>query len=161
MHRAAARRWRLTVKAVLDEQKAKARESLREASALFTRPSDEGDTVVRLPYTLRGISTDAHITYVLHPVEDGTESAGFKESQEKQGDMDAEIEGQSERVASSWQWWRVDFSPSNSKPVSKMASQPVSFDPVAEGTFALVPSRVDSRDSTSRREVSCCCNEAS
>ncbi|KAI9772978.1 MAG: hypothetical protein M1840_008860 [Geoglossum simile] len=76
----------------LKEQKEKARASLQELSALLTQPSDDPENSPRLRYTLRGIATLPHITYVLLPISES----------ETGNTPDAILRGQ--------QWWKINFS---------------------------------------------------
>ncbi|KAI9786826.1 MAG: hypothetical protein M1839_005057 [Geoglossum umbratile] len=75
----------------LEEQKEKAKASLQELSALLTQPSDNPENSPHLRYTLRGITTLPHITYVLIPIAEGETST-----------PDAALRGE--------QWWKITFS---------------------------------------------------
>ncbi|KAI9837545.1 MAG: hypothetical protein M1819_007196 [Sarea resinae] len=86
---------------VLDEQKEKARASLRDLSRLLTDESEDVELKPKQRYTLRGVSTEPHITYVLHAL-----------------DEDAN-DNTPDAVARKEQWWRICYSASESKPVSK------------------------------------------
>lgn len=110
---------------VLDEQKEMARASLKEVSALLTRPSNERGTSPLHAYTLRGVSTDPYITYVLRAVdnEDGAVD-GTAERESTEGVVDGEPAQRGSTMG--YQWWRILFSTSDAKPVTKMASQIIS-----------------------------------
>ena len=82
----------LTFYIALEEQKEKAKASLQELSTLLTQPSDDPENSPHLRYTLRGVTTLPHITYVLLPISDG----------ETGNTPDAVLRGQ--------QWWKINFS---------------------------------------------------
>lgn len=81
----------------LEEQKVLTLEMYRKVTQQLTQPSSSPLDSPRRKYTLRGVSTKAHITYVLRPVVkdlvdfecDNTENA---------------------KEDSCWQWWRISFS---------------------------------------------------
>ncbi|KAH0538601.1 hypothetical protein FGG08_004802 [Glutinoglossum americanum] len=76
----------------LEEQKEKAKASLQELSTLLTQPSDDPENSPQMRYTLRGVTTLPHITYVLLPISEG----------ETGNTPDAISRGQ--------QWWKINFS---------------------------------------------------
>lgn len=98
----------------LDEQKDKARESLAEISAVLTRPSDDPKINPRRRYTLRGVSTEPHITYVLCAMEgeDANNASVNQENREEGHEM----------ATKNYQWWRMSFTSGDSNPVSKTVS---------------------------------------
>ncbi|KAI9844129.1 MAG: hypothetical protein M1838_002311 [Thelocarpon superellum] len=85
---------------VLQERKEQARESLRELSALLTKPSPHPALNPQHRYTLRGVGTDPHITYVLYPASESTGTSG--------------------RAVQEYQWWRLSYSATDSTPVTKV-----------------------------------------
>ncbi|KAH0562569.1 hypothetical protein GP486_002753 [Trichoglossum hirsutum] len=76
----------------LDEQKEMARESLQELCTLLTQPSDDPEKSPTLRYTLRGVTTLPHITYVLLPISEG------------------ETGNTPDAISRGHQWWKVNFS---------------------------------------------------
>ncbi|KAI9791947.1 MAG: hypothetical protein M1816_003216 [Peltula sp. TS41687] len=99
--------------ASLEEQKDKAKESLAEISVVLARPSNDPKINPKHRYTLRGVSTEPHITYVLCTVQD-EESNNSTLNQATQ-----EVAGQGPGTQS-YQWWRMSFTSGESNPVSKM-----------------------------------------
>jgi hypothetical protein len=69
-----------------------ARASLQELCTLLTQPSDDPEKSPNLRYTLRGVTTLPHITYILLPISEG----------ETGNTPDAISRGQ--------QWWKINFS---------------------------------------------------
>ncbi|KAI9826835.1 MAG: hypothetical protein M1832_005774 [Thelocarpon impressellum] len=86
----------------LEEQKEKARQRLREISSLMTEPHEDPDLNPTHRYTLRGVSTDPHVTYVLYP--------GTLESPPDPDDPNPR----------EYQWWRLSYASKDAKPVTKM-----------------------------------------
>ncbi|KAI9677494.1 MAG: hypothetical protein M1817_006448 [Caeruleum heppii] len=89
----------------LEDQKEAARRSLNELSTLLTDPvGQDEDTKKPRPkhrYTLRGVSTEPSVTYVLYPVDTSPRT-----------DEDEDRPQQ-------WQWWRISFSTTDVKAVMK------------------------------------------
>jgi hypothetical protein len=79
----------------LEEQRQKAIETLRSYSKTLTEPSASADGPPKCTYTLRGVCTAPHITYVLR-----------RHSSGKTGDAMQEGNG----PVHDWQWWRISFS---------------------------------------------------
>jgi len=79
----------------LESRKQGAIEALRGYSKILTEPSTSADEPPLHKYTLRGVCTQPHITYVLRPRENAQES-------------DA-------RTDDEWQWWRISFSTEDAK----------------------------------------------
>ncbi|GAB7360178.1 hypothetical protein MBLNU230_g7940t1 [Neophaeotheca triangularis] len=80
----------------LASEKEKTRKAISEMSK--TPPPELQSHGLKYRYTLRGVSTKPHITYVLHPAED-PDSA--EDAMETQQDDDTTPPG--------WQWWRIDY----------------------------------------------------
>ena len=81
----------------LDQQQQQILETVQEVSKQLTRPSSSFGEPPTNKYTLRGVSTKPHITYVLRPaVQDLIDLEG-----------DVELEDTSD---SGWQWWRISWS---------------------------------------------------
>ncbi|KZF22610.1 hypothetical protein L228DRAFT_260776 [Xylona heveae TC161] len=87
----------------LEKQREEAHNMLKDLSTLLTQPNDnDPQQSPTEKYTLRGVSTDPQITYVLCPCDpEATDST-----------PDAENRG--------WQWWKLSYTPTDSKPVSKV-----------------------------------------
>ena len=79
----------------MESRKKGAIEALRGYSKILTEPSASPDEPPHHKYTLRGVCTQPHITYVLRPRENAQES-------------DA-------RTDDEWQWWRISFSTEDAK----------------------------------------------
>ncbi len=88
----------------LEKRRDEARDQLRTLSQLLTKPSNDPEEPPHNKYTLRGVSTEPHITYVL-----------------QQLDPD-EIDYSHDAEATGWQWWRISYSTVDAKPVSTTAS---------------------------------------
>ncbi|KAL1980232.1 hypothetical protein VTN96DRAFT_4437 [Rasamsonia emersonii] len=84
----------------LEDQRQKALETLRSYSKTLTEPSASADEPPKHRYTLRGVCTAPHVTYVLR------RSASNKPE-------DAMEEGNGR--ADDWQWWRISFSTDDEK----------------------------------------------
>ena len=69
-------------------------ESLRGYSKILTEPSASPDEPPYHKYTLRGVCTEPHVTYVLRPQEDTSGDSSH---------------------ADEWQWWRISFSTEDAK----------------------------------------------
>lgn len=110
---------------MLDEQKDKARESLKEVSALLTGPSSEPSTHPKHPYTLRGVSTEPHITYVLCPVAEQAENMDVEKTEGQPTEGEPGVEQPPQRPAQ-YEWWRISTSSSDSSNMTKMASHAIS-----------------------------------
>lgn len=91
----------------LEESKEQALQKMRELSRLYTEPSDNADEPPTNRFTLRGISTNPTTTYVL---------ANPNTSEDL---LDTEV--------ADWQWWRIEYSSGEAKPVSNTvrASSPL------------------------------------
>ncbi|KAH8701803.1 hypothetical protein BGW36DRAFT_289204 [Talaromyces proteolyticus] len=84
----------------LETEKQEARDSLRKYSKIFTEPSASDDQSPHRKYTLRGVCTAPHVTFVLRRnSHDGSEDLIEME------DTNAE----------EWQWWRISFSADDAK----------------------------------------------
>ncbi|KFZ24563.1 hypothetical protein V502_00948 [Pseudogymnoascus sp. VKM F-4520 (FW-2644)] len=101
------------LKALSDERE-KARESLRELSKLYTRPATEAGQPPIHKYTLCGVSTSNHITYVRRRAEPDLI------------EMDLDADGTAKDAD---QWWKIEYSPSGSQQVNvvKVAQTEVLF----------------------------------
>ncbi|KAI9721532.1 MAG: hypothetical protein M1812_002294 [Candelaria pacifica] len=91
---------------LLDHQKEIVRAELRKLSAMLTEPSSDPEKPPHHLYTLRGVSTEPHITYVLRPLEATT------------------ADRTPDAVARGWQWWKLSYFTTETKPMSKTASPP-------------------------------------
>ena len=70
-------------------------DTLRNYSKILTEPSESPTEPPYHKYTLRGVCTEPHITYVLRPREGATSSES--------------------RADDEWQWWRISFSTDDAK----------------------------------------------
>ncbi|KIM94930.1 hypothetical protein OIDMADRAFT_184043 [Oidiodendron maius Zn] len=87
----------------LNEEKEKARDTLRELSKLYTEPSEDPAQPVLHRYTLRGISISKSIMYISTQAEPDLIDMDLNRDQTKSnGD----------------QWWRISYSTSGSTPFS-------------------------------------------
>ncbi|KAE8153316.1 hypothetical protein BDV25DRAFT_149798 [Aspergillus avenaceus] len=75
----------------LEKRKESAIEALRNYTNILTEPSSSGLSPHH-KYTLRGVCTEPHVTYLLRP--------------DQRGDM----EDSESTAVDGWQWWRVSFS---------------------------------------------------
>jgi hypothetical protein len=83
----------------LNEEKEKARDTLRELSKLYTEPSEDPTESALHRYTLRGISTSKDIMYICTQAEPDLIDMDLNRDQAKpNGD----------------QWWRIIYSTSGS-----------------------------------------------
>ena len=89
---------------VLEDSKAQKLENLRDVSKLLTKPSADPDTSPKHKYTLRGVSTNHNTTYVLERT--------------RPEDEDDLLSAE----ASDWQWWKITFSPGDTKPITYTVS---------------------------------------
>ncbi|KAL4888827.1 ubiquitin interaction motif protein [Aspergillus ambiguus] len=80
----------------LERRKHDAMETLRNYSSTLTEPPASPKGPSHHKYTLRGVCTEPHITYVLRPYD----------SKSDPGDDDSEPR---------WQWWRISFSTEDAK----------------------------------------------
>lgn len=105
----------LTICTALEEQKEKARHSLREVSAMLTAPSENPQFNPKHRYKLRGVSTDPNITYILGRVEEASDNALDSEPYGEDGIAvdDSTMEEQ---------WWRISYSSADTKPMQKTVS---------------------------------------
>lgn len=69
-------------------------ESLRGYSKILTEPSGSPNEPPFHKYTLRGVCTEPHVTYVLRPQEDTSGDGSHPDE---------------------WQWWRISFSTEDAK----------------------------------------------
>lgn len=69
-------------------------ESLRNYSKILTEPSESPDEPPYHKYTLRGVCTEPHVTYVLRPQENSSGNGSHTDE---------------------WQWWRISFSTEDAK----------------------------------------------
>ncbi len=81
----------------LDEQKERTLELYRKVAQQLTQPSENLLDAPSHKYTLRGVSTQPHITYVLRPAVQDLMDFGVEEDIEQTDN-------------SEWQWWRISFS---------------------------------------------------
>jgi hypothetical protein len=89
----------------LEEQKERALEVYRSVAQQLTQPSSDPTEPPTHKYTLRGVSTKPHVTYVLRPVLEDLMDVG--------DDNNGEINGEQSGISGSeraWQWWRISFS---------------------------------------------------
>ena len=88
---------------MLESRQQEAREALRKFSKVLTEPTSPDEQSPYSPYfkySLRGVCTAPHITYVLRPSHDS-----------KSEDL-IDLE---ESSPSPWQWWRISFSKDDAK----------------------------------------------
>ena len=81
----------------LGEQKERTLELYRKVAQQLTQPSENPSDPPNLKYTLRGVSTKPHITYVLRPA--------VQDLMDFEGD-----EAGAQTDDAQWQWWRISFS---------------------------------------------------
>ena len=89
----------------LEEQKERTREVYRSVAQQLTNPSSDPEEPPTHKYTLRGVSTKPHITYVLRSVVEDLMEVG--------GDDDGGVKSEISVVGKDeapWQWWRISFS---------------------------------------------------
>jgi hypothetical protein len=89
----------------LEEQKERALEIYRSVAQQLTQPSSDPTEPPTHKYTLRGVSTKPHVTYVLRPVLEDLMDVG--------DDNNGEVNGEPNGIGKSetaWQWWRISFS---------------------------------------------------
>ncbi len=87
-----------------EEVRDRAQEKLRQISQLYTTPSDDPKQPPHEKYSLRGVSTSANVVYVLE--------------QTKPDDEDDILS----TVAKDWQWWKIEYLSTETKPVVPKAS---------------------------------------
>ncbi|KAL5332666.1 hypothetical protein BJX70DRAFT_383526 [Aspergillus crustosus] len=92
----------------LDEQQQKALESLRNCSKYLTEPSTSPGEPPVHKYTLRGVCTEPHVTYVLR--------------RSTSDNIDAEP------TPDGYQWWRISFSIEDAKSQARDSSAPKNAD---------------------------------
>lgn len=92
---------------ILAEEKAKAQKAISELSK-STIPALEGQEA-QYRYTLRGVATKPHITYVLRPktAEEGQGQA--TEHNEEMQDAPASVYDEENTTPTGFQWWRIDY----------------------------------------------------
>lgn len=91
-------------------EKQEARNTLRNYSKILTEPSTSPEDSPHYKYTLRGICTAPHVTYVL-------KKKNFAQAEEDLIEME-------EKKPEEWQWWRISFSTDDAK--TQQASKPES-----------------------------------
>lgn len=84
--------------------KEKAREKLNEFSKLYTKPSDNPEVHPRHKYMLRGVCSLANAMYVLERTQPDDENDILSSE------------------PTDWQWWKIGFIGTDSKPVSRTVS---------------------------------------
>ncbi|KAF7503073.1 hypothetical protein GJ744_004355 [Endocarpon pusillum] len=102
--------------AELELMREELRACFRAMTAELTSPKDEPSLSPTHKYTLRGVSTKPHITYVLRPIAEASQ----------QSEADCSVSGQ-------WQWWRIALSSEEAKSENSAAygAQPQSV-PLSE-----------------------------
>ncbi|KAK2795274.1 hypothetical protein FQN52_006204 [Onygenales sp. PD_12] len=83
----------------LEERKQRAIQTLRDTSKQFTNPSDDSAISPHRKYTLRGVCTQPHITYVLR----------------RSSKKEPETAASTSPTPDVWQWWRISFSVDDEK----------------------------------------------
>jgi hypothetical protein len=86
----------------LEEQKERTLEVYRSVTQQFTQPSSDPNEPPTHRYTLRGVSTKPHITYVLRPV--------VEDLMDVSDDNSGEAKDEFSAGETAWQWWRISFS---------------------------------------------------
>lgn len=86
----------------LDQEKEKARSSLRELSKLYTEPSEKQNQPPVHKYTLRGVSVNNYLTYIKRKAEPDLIDM----------DLGAEVPKEMD------EWWKIEYFVSGSKPVN-------------------------------------------
>ncbi|KAB8274833.1 hypothetical protein BDV30DRAFT_225461 [Aspergillus minisclerotigenes] len=81
----------------LVQRRERAIETLRGYTKILTEPSDVSGKTPHYKYTLRGVCTEPHVTYVLRP-SGHTEMADTEPT-----------------AVDEWQWWRISFSTDDAK----------------------------------------------
>lgn len=90
--------------AAFEVSKERAREKLDEFSKLYTKPSDEPNAPPQYKYTLRGVCSSLNTMYVLEKTRpDFTDDILSSEAKD-------------------WQWWKIGYIATDSKPVSRTVS---------------------------------------
>ena len=102
----------------LEQQQKEARENLTEVSALLTRSSADPAYTPRHGYTLRGVSTDPHVIYILCPVDEGNMTRGTR----TEGAEEEHVNVMADGPAVTEQWWRISYLSGEAKPVQKLVS---------------------------------------
>lgn len=87
----------------MNSQKEKAKDTLRQLSKLYTEASSDLTEPPTHKYTLRGVSTTKNTMYIRRTAEIDLIDMGL--------DND-------EASSNGDQWWRIDYSPSGSNPVT-------------------------------------------
>ena len=90
--------------AAFEDLKERAREKLEELSKLYTKPTDDKDAPPHHKYTLRGVCTLSDTFYVLEKTRGEAEKDSFGSE------------------AKEWQWWKISYIDTDSKPVSRTVS---------------------------------------
>ena len=89
----------------LEEQRERTVEVYRSVTQQFTQPSPNPHEPPTHRYTLRGVSTKPHITYVLRPVVEDLMDVNDGNSGEAKDECSGDCAGEP-----AWQWWRISFS---------------------------------------------------
>lgn len=98
------------IRAAFEDSKKCAIEKLEEVSKLYTKAAPDSDDPPHYKYTLRGVCSDPKTVYVL---------------EKTQPDVEDDILS---TEAKDWQWWKITYIGSDSKPVSVSASFVPFFD---------------------------------
>ncbi len=89
---------------ILDQEKEAVRADLKRLSAMLTEPSTDPERPPHHQYSLRGVSTEPHTTYVLRPLDSSA------------------ADNTPDAVSRGWQWWKLSYSTTETKPLSRTAS---------------------------------------
>lgn len=93
----------------LEAAKQEARDTLREYSKILTDPWASPEDSPHYKYSLMGVCTAPHITYVLKNRDSGQAEEDLIEMEEKEPEEE-------------WQWWRISFSTDDAK--TQQAAKP-------------------------------------
>lgn len=102
----------------LEEQKERALEIYRSVAQQLTEPLSDPQEPPMHKYTLRGVSTKPHVTYVLRPVLEDLMDINDDDHGQLNGEPAGT--GQSETA---WQWWRISFSAEESHSSGELPMQ--------------------------------------
>lgn len=89
----------------LEERKERALQLYRTVARQLTQPSSDPLEPPTHKYTLRGVSTHPHITYVLRPVVEDLMDVGDDNHDQVNGEV-----GGTDQARTAGQWWRISFS---------------------------------------------------
>lgn len=84
----------------MEFRKSRALESLQSYAKFLTEPSPSPDETPRYRYSLRGVCTEPHVTYVLR---------------RRASDDPKDVTDSDSKVCDGWQWWRISFSTDDAK----------------------------------------------